>query len=160
MTTSLPKSAQIIQNKLTEHGLACKVVELSDAARTAQQAADALGCNVAQIAKSLIFKTKETHQVILVLCSGSNRVNEKTIEQRIGQQITKADASFTREVTGFAIGGIPPIGHATEIPYIFIDQDLLAFDTLWAAGGTPHTVFNIKPRDLVTITKGTIISVY
>ena len=159
MSSSLAKSAQTIQNRLTEYGLSCTVVELSDAVRTAQQAADALGCNVAQIAKSLIFKTKETHQAVLILCSGSNRVNEKTIEQIIGQQIIKADAQFTREITGFAIGGIPPLGHATEIPFIFIDQDLLSFDTLWAAAGTPHAVFSIKPKDLVRITNCHIISV-
>ena len=159
MLTDLPKSVQIIQNKLTEHGLSSRVIELSDAARTAQQAADILGCDVAQIAKSLIFKTKESHQAVLILCSGSNRVNEKTIEQIIGQQIIKADPAFTREVTGFAIGGIPPLGHSTEIPFIFIDQDLLIFDIVWAAAGTPHTIFNIKPVDLVTITKGHVIAV-
>ena len=159
MHSDLAPSAQIVQKKLAHYELPCKVIELADACRTAQQAADALGCSVSQIAKSLIFKTKEAEEAVLLLVSGSNRVNEKTIEQILGKQIIKADANFVRHITGFAIGGIPPLGHATQIPFIFIDQDLLAFDTIWAAAGTPHTVFNIASKELVKITEGRVISV-
>lgn len=153
----LHKRAQSIQNILLEKGMACKVVELSDSARTAGEAAASIGCTVAQIVKSLIFKTKNSHKPVLVLASGPNRVNELTIESFIGEKIVKADADFTREVTGFAIGGIPPIGHQQPIDLIFIDEDLLKFEEIWAAAGTPHAVFNVKSSYLVELTKGKVI---
>lgn len=156
---SLAKSAQSVQDALASKGLSCCVVELSASTRTAQEAADAIGCEVAQIVKSLIFKTKETHKPVLVLASGPNRVNEKAIESYVGEKITKANADFTREVTGFAIGGIPPIGHKTPIDLIFIDENLLKFDDIWAAAGTPNAVFNLKGKDLLEMTHGKVISV-
>lgn len=156
---TLSKSAQTIQDVLSKHGINFKVIELSSSARTAQEAADALGCTIGQIVKSLIFKTKETQEPILVLASGSNRVNEEKIEAQLGQKILKADAEFTREVTGFAIGGIPPLGHKQKIR-TFIDQDLFNFNELWAAAGTPHAVFNLKPSDLQTLTEGKVIAIY
>lgn len=105
---NLSKSAQNVQDALSKKGLSFKVVELAASTRTANDAAATIGCEVAQIIKSLIFRTRDTHRPILVLASGVNRVNEKTIEMQLGEKITKADADFTREVTGFAIGGIPP----------------------------------------------------
>lgn len=159
MTHTLAKSAQSVQEVLHKHNLPCTVVEFPASTRTAQEAADAIGCTVAQIAKSLIFKTKDTNLPVLVLASGPNRVNEKIIESHIGQPITKADADFTREVTGFAIGGIPPIGHKETIEYIFIDQDLLKHNIVWAAAGTPNAVFSIESKMLPVITNGIIISV-
>lgn len=158
MNQLLKKKSQTIQEVLVKKGLECKVVELSDSAKTAQDAAYAIGCDVAQIVKSLIFKTKETHKPVLILASGSNRVNEKIIEAYVGEKVTKADANFTRDITGFAIGGIPPIGHRQAIDYIFIDQDLLNFDSVWAAAGTPHAVFNLQSKHLVEMTAGKIIS--
>ncbi len=155
---SLSKSAQSVQNVLAEKGLALKVVELAASTRTAQEAADSIGCTVAQIIKSLIFKTKETGKAILVLASGINRVNEKLVETHLGEKLVKADADFTREVTGFAIGGIPPVGHKQAIE-TFIDQDLLKYDELWAAAGTPHAVFSLKSSDLVNLTDGKVISI-
>jgi len=159
MNQSLTKSAQSVQNALAKQGLECTVVELSSSTRTAQEAAVAIGCDVAQIVKSLIFKTKQTHKPVLILASGPNRVNEQVIESYIGEKLSKADADFTREVTGFAIGGIPPIGHKQIIDLIFIDQDLLKFDSVWAAAGTPNAVFNLQGSALVEMTKGTVISI-
>src|SRR3990167_3490276 len=156
---SLTKSAQRVQNTLTSKGLTCRVVELSASTRTAQEAASSIGCEVAQIVKSLIFKTKTSHQPVLVLASGPNRVSEKFIEAQVGEKIVKADADFTREITGFAIGGIPPIGHKQPINFIFIDEDLLKFEEIWAAAGTPNAVFCLKAKDLKDLTNGEIISI-
>lgn len=159
MNEPLTKSAQSVQDALTKKGLTCKVKELSSSTRTAQDAANSIGCEVAQIVKSLIFKTKETHKPVLILASGPNRVNEKTIESKVGEKIIKADADFTREVTGFAIGGIPPIGHKQTIEHIFIDEDLLKFDSVWAAAGTPRAVFNMQSKDLLDMTSGQVIHI-
>lgn len=154
----LSKSAQSVQDALSKKGLTCKVIELSASTRTAQQAAETIGCTVAQIVKSLLFCTVKEKKPILILVSGVNRVNEKIIEEQIGTQIVKADADFTREVTGFAIGGIPPIGHKQKID-TFIDQDLLALQELWAAAGTPNAVFSLQATDLVNLTGGKVIKV-
>lgn len=154
----LAKSAQSIQNALSQQGLSFKVIELSASTRTAEEAAATLKCDVAQIVKSLIFKTKTTHKPILVLASGSKRVNEKTIEGYVEEKITKADADFTRQVTGFAIGGIPPMGHTQPLD-TFIDEDLLAFEEIWAAAGTPRAVFSLRGVDLPPLTKGRVVSV-
>jgi Cys-tRNA(Pro) deacylase len=155
---SLSKSAQKIQDILSTKNIKTTVVELAATTRTAQEAADAIGCAVAQILKSLVFQTKETKEPILVLASGINRVNEKLIAQHVGQKIERADADFVREVTGFAIGGIPPIGHAQKIK-TFVDQDLFQYDQLWAAAGTPHAVFSLSNQDLKSLTDGIIIQV-
>ncbi len=159
MNEILAKSAESVQAALRQKGLACKVVALSDSTRTAQDAASAIGCDVMQIVKSLIFKTKETHKPVLILASGANRVSEKVIESYVNEKITKADADFVREITGFAIGGIPPIGHKQKIDLIFIDEDLLQFDSLWAAAGTPNTVFNLQGKDLLDMTNGRVVSI-
>lgn len=154
----LSKSAQSVQDALSKKGIEAKVVELPASTRTAEDAAKAIGCQVAQITKSLIFRTKHTSKPILVLASGINRVNEKTIARAIGEEIVKADADFTREVTGFAIGGIPPIGHKQKID-TYIDKDLLQYKELWAAAGTPNAVFSLKSSELEDLTGGTIIAI-
>lgn len=154
----LSKSAQSVQDALTEKGVEFKVVELSASTRTAQEAADTIGCEVAQIIKSLVFRTKETNKPILVLASGVNRVNEKTIEKHVGEKITKADADFTREKTGFVIGGVPPLGHKMKIE-TFIDEDLLKYEILWAAAGTPNAVFDLHSAELAELTTGKVISI-
>lgn len=156
----LAKSAQSVQDTLMKKGLTCKVVELPESTRTAQEAATAIGCEVAQIVKSLIFKTRMSQRPVLILASGPNRVNEKRIESLLGEQIIKADADFTREVTGFAIGGIPPIGHKQRIEFTFIDEDLLKFEEIWAAAGTPNAVFSLKGKDLIEMTKGNVINIH
>lgn len=159
MTEILAKSAKTVQEALRHKELDCQVRDLPQSTRTAQEAATALGCDVSQIAKSLIFKTKLTHRPVFILASGSNRVNEKLIESYVGEEITKADADFVRDVTGFAIGGIPPVGHLQKIDLSFIDEDLLKFESVWAAAGTPNSVFNIRGKDLCTLTEGTVVSV-
>lgn len=154
----LSKSAQIVQNALQKKGLEFNVVELSDSTRTAEDAAKTIGCTVGQIVKSLIFKTKDSHKPILVLASGPNRVNEKAIAALLGERLEKADADFTREVTGFAIGGIPPVGHKQPIT-TFIDEDLLSYKDLWAAAGTPNAVFRLDSHTLMDLTDGKIMSI-
>ncbi len=159
MKTIVAKSAQSVQDALASKGIVCTVIELSESTRTAQDAATAIGCDVAQIAKSLIFKTVSSSRPVLIIASGPNRVNEKVIELKIGEKITKADAAVVREITGFAIGGIPPIGHKQKIDLIFIDEDLLEFESIWAAAGTPHAVFKMSGKDLLEMTNGTVMSI-
>ena len=152
------KSVQKVYNALLSFGLNPQIIEFPESTRTAQDAANAIGCEVAHIVKSLIFCTQETNQPVLVLTSGINRVNEKMIEQLVGEKIKKADADFAREVTGFAIGGVPPVAHVQQITTI-IDCDLLQYETLWAAAGTPNTVFSLQSSDLVNITQGRVAKV-
>lgn len=162
MTTkqkNLAKSAQSVQDFLTEKGLIFEVLELSASTRTANDAATTIGCEVAQIVKSLMFRSADTNQPILILASGVNRVNEKAIEILIGEKIIKADADFTRQITGFAIGGIPPVAHKHKINQILIDEDLLKFDKLWAAAGTPNAVFSLHARELKNLTGGRIVAI-
>jgi prolyl-tRNA editing enzyme YbaK/EbsC (Cys-tRNA(Pro) deacylase) len=155
---SLSKSAQSVQDVLSEKGIDAKVIELPASTRTAEEAADTIGCEVAQIIKSLIFRTKHTNKPILVLASGVNRVNEKLIAKAVGEEIIKADAGFTREVTGFAIGGIPPVGHKQKIE-TFIDEDLLKLKELWAAAGTPNAVFSLDSAVIANLTDGKVIAI-
>lgn len=159
MTQQLAKSAISVQEALSKLQLECKVIELPSSTRTALDAASSIGCNVAQIAKSLIFKTVTTDRPILVLASGPTRVDEKQIESHVGEKITKADADFVRNTTGFAIGGIPPVGHKNPIETIYIDEDLITLNEVWAAAGTPNAVFCIKSKDLVSATAGEIINI-
>jgi prolyl-tRNA editing enzyme YbaK/EbsC (Cys-tRNA(Pro) deacylase) len=109
--------------------------------------------------KSLLFRTEESKQAILILASGANQVNESLIARLVGEKVVKAEADFVRKTTGFAIGGIPPLGHQQEIKYIFVDEDLLSFDTLWAAAGTPHTVFSLRSQDIQILTEGKIVAI-
>ncbi|WXL24197.1 YbaK/EbsC family protein [Ectopseudomonas mendocina] len=145
---SLSKRAQHFQDMLNQRGLNLTVQELPDSTRTADDAARALNCEKAQIVKSLVFRT-ESNSPVLVLASGPTRVNEKAIERILGEPLSKADAGFVKAVTGFAIGGVPPFGHKEPIQ-LFVDEDLLRFDELWAAAGTPNAVFKI-PGDLCAI---------
>lgn len=154
----LSKSAQSVQDALASKGVELKVVELPATTRTAAEAAEAIGCEVAQIAKSLIFRTRQTSRAILVLASGTNRVDEQKIAHVVGEGIVKADAAFTREKTGFAIGGIPPLGHKEQIE-TYIDEDLLNYSELWAAAGTPNAVFQLHSAMLQLLTGGKVISV-
>ncbi|MGI5922277.1 MAG: YbaK/EbsC family protein [Syntrophomonadaceae bacterium] len=158
MNNELSKSAQKIQAVLNEYGLELKVVEFEESTRTSSEAAAAIGCELGQIAKSLIFKGKNTEKPILVIASGDNRVDEKKIRALAGEKIGKADAAFVLKHTGYAIGGVPPVGHATPITP-FIDQDLLRFEEIWSAAGTPHAVFKLTPDQLINITGGTLADV-
>jgi prolyl-tRNA editing enzyme YbaK/EbsC (Cys-tRNA(Pro) deacylase) len=141
-----------IQESLLQKGLKVKVIEFPASTKTAVDAARTIGCEVGQIVKSLIFKTKQTNRALLVLTSGSNRVNEKKISQIVHEDIEKGDADFTRAVTGFAIGH-------KEIIETFIDEDLFQYKEIWAAAGTPYASFCIEPSSLKKITNGKVISV-
>lgn len=153
------KTAQSVQRILDQKGIETTVKEYAASTRTAQDAAQAIGCDVAQIVKSLIFCTQHTKHPILVLASGPNRVDEALISQYVGQAIGKADADFTREVTGFAIGGIPPIGHKQEIE-TYIDEDLLQYPEVWAAAGTPNAVFSLPSKELIALTSGKVVKIH
>ena len=155
---SLSKSARKVQVSIEAAGCDFIVKEFSSGTRTAQDAARSIGCTVAQIVKSLIFKGKESSDPVLVLASGPNRVNEKLITEKLGEQLVKADADFCRDVTGFAIGGIPPIGHKQKIK-TFIDEDLLRHEVVWAAAGTPNAVFEMESSKLSEITEGITLKV-
>ncbi|KTC65040.1 YbaK/aminoacyl-tRNA synthetase associated region (plasmid) [Legionella adelaidensis] len=154
----LSKSAQKVQEALAQKGISFEVIELSESTRTANDAANTIGCDVAQIIKSLLFCTAKTNYPVLVLASGVNRVNEKIIEQWVGEKIVKADAHFTREITGFAIGGVPPVGHKQTITSVFIDEELLQHTILWAAAGTPNAVFSLRANEIETLTQGKVIA--
>ena len=134
------------------------VLEFDAGTRTAADAAAAVGCTVAEIAKSLVFRAKESGRSVLVIASGTNRVDEKKISALLGEKIGRADADFVRAKTGFAIGGVPPVGHA-EAPATLIDEDLLTFETIWAAAGTPNAVFKLKPGELEALTGGRVADV-
>lgn len=138
---------------LKEKGFDNQIVELTDSARTAQLAADAIGTSVAQIVKSLIFKGAQSGTPILVLASGANRVDETKVAQVIGEPIKKADADFVRNRTGFAIGGVPPFAHLEPMRTL-IDEDLLTFTDVWSAAGHPHAVVRLLPGQLVSISQG------
>ena len=130
---------------------------LDDAARTAQQAADQLGVQLGQIAKSIIFRRKADDVAVLVITSGDRRVDEKKVEAHVGK-IGRADAGFVKERTGFSIGGVSPVAHATP-PVTLIDRDLLRFDVVWAAAGHPHGVFPLHPADLERLTGAPVVDV-
>jgi len=158
MTDSLSSSAQKVQDALASLGLTLQVVELPGSTRTVVEAAQAIGCQVGQIVKSLVFKGKRSGRPVLVAASGPNRVDEQKIEALISEPLGKADAEFVRQRTGFVIGGVPPVGHSERIE-TFIDQDLLQYDEIWAAAGTPHAVFHLTPADLVRITGGQVVAI-
>jgi prolyl-tRNA editing enzyme YbaK/EbsC (Cys-tRNA(Pro) deacylase) len=129
------------------------IKEFDASTATAQHAAEAIGTSVERIVKSLVFMASA--QPILVLASGPNRVDTHKVAQLVGQAITRANADQVRAFTGFAIGGVPPLGHATPLQTL-IDRDLLQFDEVWAAAGTPNAVFPIDPRRLVEVTGGRV----
>ncbi|UXY14876.1 YbaK/EbsC family protein [Chitiniphilus purpureus] len=130
-----------------------QIVTFDVATRTAAEAAAAIGCDVAQIAKSVILRAKESGRHVLVIASGVNRVCEKTAAQYVGERIGRADADFVRVRTGFVIGGVAPVAHM-HAPITLIDEDLLQFSEIWAAAGTPHSVFKLTPAQLLTLTGG------
>ena len=156
--STLSPSAQKIQNLLNSLGYDYTVIEHAESTRTAQEAADRAGCQLGQIVKSLIFRGKTSGKPILVLTSGSNRVDEKSISGYAGETISRADADFVRTVTGFAIGGVPPIGHAEKME-TYLDEDFLSYQTIWAAAGTPNAIFELKTDDLQKMTDGKIAQV-
>lgn len=156
--STLSPAAQKIQNLLDSLGYKYTVIEHAESTRTAQEAADRAGCELGQIVKSLIFKGKTSGKPILVLTSGANRVDEKRIGAYAGEAIGRADADFARAVTGFAIGGIPPVGHAQKME-TYLDEDLMIYKTVWAAAGTPNAIFELSSSDLQKMTEGKVARV-
>jgi prolyl-tRNA editing enzyme YbaK/EbsC (Cys-tRNA(Pro) deacylase) len=155
----LSPSAQKVQDALNQRGFAhLQVLKLPASTRTAQEAAEAVGCSVGQIVKSLIFRGASSGQPYLLLVSGSNRVNTHQLEERLGERLAKADAEYVRSITGFAIGGVPPVGHQQHLETI-IDPDLLQYQRVFAAAGTPFAVFELTPDELLALTGGRVLQV-
>lgn len=156
MSASLHPNAQRVQETLTALGATGKVRELDASTRTSAEAAEAIGTTVAQIAKSLVFLAGD--EPVLVIASGLNRVSLQKLGNHLGRPIKRADADTVKQATGFPIGGVPPVGHGTPIQTV-IDRDLLGYEEIWAAGGTPHAVFPTTPEELVRITEGEVVEV-
>jgi prolyl-tRNA editing enzyme YbaK/EbsC (Cys-tRNA(Pro) deacylase) len=155
---TLHPSAQRVQDELQRRGSTASVRQLEKSTRTAAEAAQAVGCDIGQIAKSLVFRGADSGAPILVITSGLNRVDEAALAGRIGQGIGRATADFVREATGFAIGGVPPLGHPTPVR-TYLDEDLLGYATIWAAAGTPNALFEVDPYDLLRMSGATSIRV-
>jgi prolyl-tRNA editing enzyme YbaK/EbsC (Cys-tRNA(Pro) deacylase) len=148
-----------VQGALAEHGLAIEVRSFPDGTRTAEQAAAAVGVEVGQIVKSMVFvRPGSGRHPLLVLTSGANRVDEARVGTLVGEPIERAGADEVRTATGFSIGGVPPVGHGLPLD-VFVDEDLLRYGVVWAAAGTPHDVFSITPDDLVRVTNGSVARV-
>lgn len=140
-----------VREALNEVGLEANVKELPQSTRTASEAAHAVGCEVGQIAKSLLFQGKESDEPYLVIASGPNRVDERKLALLVGEEVGLANPEFVREQTGYSIGGVPPLGHAKEVTS-FMDEDLLEYDQIWAAAGSPRAVFPVDPTKILEVT--------
>lgn len=152
------RSLDRVRGALKQLNLDVEIRELPDSTRTAQQAAEAVGCEVGQIAKSLVFQGQHSGKAYLVITSGANRVNTDHLGQLVSEPVGMADPDFVREVTGFSIGGVAPIGLLGPVETL-IDSDLMAHEQIWAAAGTPHAVFRLTPDELQQIAGSNIISV-
>ena len=159
MSSQVLQSASVerVRDALARAGLADTIVELPGAARTAKAAAEFLGCEIGQIANSLVFRAETSDAPVLVMSSGARRVDVARLAAMVGEPIGKADADFVRRHTGFAIGGVPPVGHHLE--RTFVEKSLAAYRELWAAAGHPHTVFRLTYEELLRITRGAEVEV-
>ena len=157
MTEVLPDGVRRVAAALQEAGHPHAPRMLSDSARTAQQAADALGVAVGQIAKSIVFRRKSDDRAVLVVTSGDRRVDEKRVDALVGKT-GRADAEFVKTHTSFSIGGVPPVAHANA-PVTLIDRELFRFSEIWAAAGHPHGVFKLSPQDLERLTGAPVVDV-
>jgi prolyl-tRNA editing enzyme YbaK/EbsC (Cys-tRNA(Pro) deacylase) len=158
VVNELPVAAERVQKAAEALGLRVAIRIMPATTRTAEEAAAACGCTVGQIVKSLIFKGKESGRAYLFLVSGTNRVNEQAVGVQLGEAIVRPDADFVRAATGFAIGGVAPLGHSPPlVPYL--DADLLQYETVWAAAGTPNAVFAVDPKALRDATKAVVLAV-
>lgn len=151
----LKGSVKRVHDALVAAGYPADLVRFEESTRSSEEAAAAVGCAVAQIAKSLVFRTVTDDRPVLVIASGANRVDSERVARVVGDDVGPADAAFVRARTGFAIGGVAPLGHK-EAPIAVIDEDLLALDVIWAAGGAPNAVFRLDPRDLPRMTGGAV----
>lgn len=146
-------SVRRVREALDRAGITAHIVELPGAARTAKAAAEFLGCELGQIANSLVFRAATSNRAILVMSSGAKRVSVEKLAAAVGEPIAKADADFVRAATGFAIGGVAPAGHTGEL-IKFVDRALAAHEEIWAAAGHPHTLFSLTYAQLVALTGG------
>jgi prolyl-tRNA editing enzyme YbaK/EbsC (Cys-tRNA(Pro) deacylase) len=158
MRKSLSPSALKVREALLALGYEFNVIEFQDSTRTSAEAAERVCCQLGQIVKSLIFRGLTTGKPVLVLTSGSNRVDESILSQYAGEPIGRADAAFVRTATGFAIGGVPPVGYTRPLE-TYLDEDLLQYEQIWAAAGTPNAVFELTPAALEKITGGKVVKV-
>jgi prolyl-tRNA editing enzyme YbaK/EbsC (Cys-tRNA(Pro) deacylase) len=154
----LPASARRVADALAAAGVTTTIVVLEHAAPTSAAAAAAVGCDVGQIAKSLVFRLRESGRPLLVITSGANRVDEAKVGALLGESLGKADADYVRAHTGFAIGGVAPLAHPAPLTTL-VDEDLLKWDAIWAAGGHPHTVFRLTGDELLRVTGGRVVAV-
>ncbi len=155
---SLSPAAQRVQDALIDRGTQLEVRELPASTRTAVEAAQVVGCQLGQIVKSLVFRGALTGQAVLVETSGANRVSETRLAEHVGEPVQMASAEFVRRHTGFAVGGVPPLAHAQPLR-TFIDRDLMSYQEVWAAGGTPQALFALTPAQLVELTRGEVIDI-
>ena len=158
MDSTLSASARRVQDALHGFGLDCRVKELTESTRTAVDAANAVGCDVGQIVKSLVFRGKASGRAVFVVASGANMVDEKALAAIVGEKIGRADPDFVREQTGFAIGGVSPVGHPAPLQ-TYVDEDLLGYEEIWAAAGTPNALFSLTPQQLCQITSGRVVGI-
>jgi len=158
MTEPLSQSAARFQEAITGLGFAGRVVQLETTTRTARDAAQAIGCGVGQICKSLLFQGELSGEPVLVIASGANRVDENQIGEIVAEPVGMAQADYVRERSGYAIGGVPPFGHPVRLRTI-VDADLLQYPTVWAAAGHPRAVFELTPTDLVRVSEGQVAAV-
>lgn len=156
--SELKPASQRVEAAARAMGLDVRIVTHTQSTRTADEAASVCGCAVGQIVKSLVFKGKDSGRPYLLLVSGANRVNEKGVAATIGEALSRPDAQFVRDATGFAIGGVPPLGHATALA-TYLDADLMAYDTVWAAAGTPDSMFAVAPGRLADATGAMVVKV-
>lgn len=147
-----------VRSSLAQCGLSSLISELPASTRTAAEAAAALNCEIAQIAKSIIFEATPSRRAVLVIISGAKRVDEKCLEEQLGEKIKKASADFVLETTGFVIGGVSPLGSIGPL-IVYFDRSLLEFEHIWAAAGTPHAVFRTTPSDLQKAVDGRVVSI-
>ncbi|WP_029059131.1 YbaK/EbsC family protein [Stappia stellulata] len=148
-----PSSTERVLEAARSAGLEIDIVEMPASTRTAEEAAAACGCSVAEIVKSLVYLGADSDTVVLLLVSGVNRVDEAAVGRHLGETLTRPNGRTVRERTGFAIGGVAPLGHIGEVR-VFIDEDLAQYSTVWAAGGAPNRVFSITVEDLRAATGG------
>ena len=158
MMTTLSSVARV-DLALREADVDANIQTLDASTRTASEAAAAIGCTVAQIAKSLIFRGADTGFSILVIASGTNRVDEEKIAVVVGEKVSRASAEFVREMTGYVIGGVPPLAHATPPRWVLVDNDLAQYESVWAAAGTPHSVVCLTPAALLKVSKGRVADI-
>ena len=156
--TELKAAAKRFLERASAAGLDIQIRQMNETTRTAEDAARACGCEVSQIVKSLVFQGTESGEAYLLLVSGSNRVDQKSVAALIGETLKRPDADFVRTVTGYAIGGIPPLGHESKLE-TFIDEDLMTYGEVWAAAGTPESVFAVSPKALGQAAQATPITV-